>query len=92
MSWNAEKSLEEVREEFLERWAEGKVSVRALCHEYWISPKTAYKWRKRRESGGSLRDASRRLRSSPNATLPALVSEVLALRAYRLEGDPRAKP
>lgn len=81
MSWNAEKSLEEVREEFLERWAEGKVSVRALCREYGISPKTAYKWRKRRESGGSLRDASRRPKSSPNATSPALVSEVLALRA-----------
>ena len=81
MSWNAEKSLEEVREEFLERWKERKTSVRALCREYGISPKTAYKWRKRRESGGSLQDASRRPRSSPNATSPDLVSEVLALRA-----------
>ena len=80
MSWNAEKSLEEVREEFLERWKERKTSVRALCREYGISPKTAYKWRKRRASGGSLQDASRRPRSSPNATSPDLVSEVLALR------------
>ena len=77
MSWNAEKSLEEVREEFLERWKERKTSVRALCREYGISPKTAYKWRKRWESGGSLQDASRRPRSSPNATSPDLVSGFL---------------
>ena len=81
MSWNAEKSLEEVRSEFLDRWAEGKVSVRALCREYGISPKTAYKWRSRREAGGSLQDGCRRPKSSPNATSAALVSEVLALRS-----------
>ena len=81
MSWNAEKSLEEVREEFLERWREHRTSVRALCREYGISPKTAYKWRKRRESGGSLQDASRRPKSSPNATSPDMIAEVLALRA-----------
>ncbi len=65
MSWNAERSLEEVREEFLTRWAENKVPVRALCREYGISPKTAYKWKKRKTSGESLRDRSRRPRSSP---------------------------
>ena len=81
MSWNAEKSLEEVRSEFLDRWAEGKASVCALCREYGISSKTAYKWRKRREAGGSLQDGSRRPKSSPNATSAALVSEVLALRS-----------
>lgn len=80
MSWNAEKSLEEVRSEFLDRWAEGNASVRALCREYGISPKTAYKWRKRKASGDSLGDRSRRPRSSPNATSAPLVSEILALR------------
>ena len=43
MSWNAEKSVVEVRSEFLNRWAEGNASVQALCREYGISPKTAYK-------------------------------------------------
>ena len=81
MSWNAERSLEEVREEFLERWAEDKVPVRALCREYGISAKTAYKWRSRKLSGGSLQDRSRRPRHSPRSTSPALVSEILALRA-----------
>lgn len=81
MSWSADKSLEEVRAEFLKRWIEHKVPVRALCREYGISPKTAYKWRNRRKSGGSLRDESRRPKSSPNATSEALVSEVLAVRA-----------
>ena len=80
MSWNAKKSLEEVRSEFLDRWAEGYASVRALCREYGISPKTAYKWRKRKASGDSLGDRSRRPRSSPNATPAPLVSEILALR------------
>ena len=80
MSWNAEKSLEEVRLEFLDRWAEGKASVRSLCREYGISPKTAYKWRKRKASGDSLSDRSRRPKSSPNATSTPIVSEILALR------------
>ena len=80
MSWNAEKSLEEVRLEFLDRWAEGKASVLSLCREYGISPKTAYKWRKRKASGDSLSDRSRRPKSSPNATSAPIVSEVLALR------------
>ena len=80
MSWNAEKSLEEVRSEFLDRWAEGKASVRSLCREYGISPKTAYKWRKRKASGDSLSDRSRRPKSSPNATSAPIVSEILALR------------
>ena len=80
MSWNAEKSLEEVRSEFLDRWAEGKASVRSLCREYGISSKTAYKWRKRKASGDSLSDRSRRPKSSPNATSAPIVSEILALR------------
>ena len=80
MSWKAEKSVEEVRSEFLDRWAEGYASVRALCREYGISPKTAYKWRKRKASGDSLGDRTRRPRSSPNATPAPLVSEILALR------------
>ena len=80
MSWNAEKSLEEVRLEFLDRWAEGRASVLSLCREYGISPKTAYKWRKRKASGDSLSDRSRRPKSSPNATSAPIVSEVLALR------------
>lgn len=80
MSWNAERSLEEVREEFLTRWAENKVSVLALCREYGISPKTAYKWKKRKASGDSLRDRSRCPRSSPKATSADVVSEILSLR------------
>ena len=66
--------------EFLDRWAEGKASVLSLCREYGISPKTAYKWRKRKASGDSLSDRSRRPKSSPNATSAPIVSEVLALR------------
>ena len=80
MSWNAEKSVEEVREEFLERWSDGNVTVLALCREYGISPKTAYKWRNRKASGDSLSDRCRRPKSSPNATSEPVVLEILALR------------
>ena len=80
MSWNAEKSVEEVREEFLERWSDGNVTVLALCREYGISPKTAYKWRNRKASGDSLSDRCRRPKSSPNATPEPVVLEILALR------------
>ena len=80
MSWNAEKSVEEVREEFLERWSDGNVTVLALCREYGISPKTAYKWRNRKASGDLLSDRGRRPKSSPNATPEPVVREILALR------------
>lgn len=81
MSWDTAKSLEEIREEFLGLMSENKASVTELCRQYGISRKTAYKWKKRKESGDSLLDKSRRPLRSPAATSPAIVSEILALRA-----------
>lgn len=81
MPWKSVKSLEEVRREFLARWADKKKPVRTLCREFGISPKTAYKWRKRQAAGDSLRDRSRRPGKSPSATTPRMVSEILLVRA-----------
>lgn len=80
MSWNSARSVEEVRSEFLRRMSEGQSSVRALCREYGISPKTAYKWKRRQAAGGSLQDRSRRPRTTPNATSSEMVSEIMSLR------------
>lgn len=80
MSWDAKRSLEEVRAEFLERLSEGVATVSDLCREYGISRKTAYKWKSRREAGDTLSDKSRRPKHSPNATSAEMVASVLALR------------
>lgn len=80
MAWKSARSLEEVRSEFLSLWAENKKSVSQLCREYGISRKTAYKWRKRKENGGSMKDASRRPKRFPNATPEAVVKKVIEVR------------
>jgi len=80
MSWNFARPVEEVRAEFLRRMSEGQASVRALCREYGISPKTAYKWKSRQAAGGPLHDQSRRPKTTPNATSGEMVSEIFSLR------------
>lgn len=80
MSWNASRQVEEIRSEFLARWADGKESVSDLCREYGISRKTAYKWKSRKEAGEALGDRSRRPKSAPCATSAEIVSQILALR------------
>ena len=60
----------------------GTRPVSELCSEYGISRKTAYKWIERyiRCGPAGLEDRSRRPRHAPNATPPAVVEALLALR------------
>jgi putative transposase len=60
----------------------GTRSVTELCTEYGISRKTAYKWIERyiRRGPAGLEDRSRRPRSAPNATDPAVVEALVSLR------------
>ena len=53
---------------------------RALCRSYGISPTTGYKWLERVSSGCGLEERSRRPRSSPRATAPAIERMVVDLR------------
>lgn len=67
--------------EFLARLSAGTVPLAALCREYGISRKTAYKWKHRADTGDSLSDRSRRPKTRPNATPAEVVSEILAIRS-----------
>jgi len=60
----------------------GTRSVTELCTEYGISRKTAYKWIDRfiRRGPAGLEDDSRRPRTAPNATEPAVVEALVLLR------------
>jgi len=73
-------SVMEQRARFVsEAMAEGS-NIRALCRLYGISPTTGYKWLGRVSLGEGLQDRSRRPRSSPRATAPAIEAMVVDLR------------
>jgi len=63
----------------------GVFAVAELCRRHQISRPVAYKWLARFEQGGppALADHSRRPRSCPHATEPALVTALCELRRRR---------
>lgn len=82
MPWR-ERSIMQQREEFVALVHAGAGSVSALCRRFGISRQTGHKWlgRHAREPGpGALRDRSRRPRSSPRRSTPAVEELVLTLR------------
>lgn len=81
MAWKA-PGLMSVRETFCQAALCEGANVRALCREYQISPKTAYKWLRRYQADGSLglQDCSRRPLHSPRRTSEAMEAVVLAAR------------
>lgn len=58
-------------------------NVAMTCRYYGISRQTYYAWLRRYETEGTdcLRDRSRRLRSSPNATRAEVVEKIIHLRS-----------
>lgn len=81
MPW-LEVSIMELRAEFVMLARQEGANVSALCRRFGISRKTGYKWLARTaEAPAELGDRSRRPRSSPQRTPPALEEAVLALRA-----------
>lgn len=70
------------RSDFIARAKIDGVNLSALCHEFGISRKTAYKWLKReRESGpAGLVDQSRRPQRSPRQSEESIENQVLAVR------------
>ena len=57
-------------------------NIRAVCRQFGISPTTGYKWLGRYRAAGmaGLADHSRRPRTSPGRTAPAIEAAVVALR------------
>jgi putative transposase len=81
MPWT-ELCTMDVREEFVLRAQAPKANKAALCREFGISRKTAYKWLERYVSGGlgALESLSRRPTTSPLRCSGELVAEIVRLR------------
>jgi putative transposase len=75
------KTIPEERRVFIELARAKAMPMARLATAFGISTKTAFKWRKRAESGvDELTDRSRRPKTSPNATPAKLTRELLRLR------------
>jgi transposase len=81
MPW-AERSIVNIRREFLLRVSAREAPVAELARQYGISRKTAYKWIARFEQRGveGLVDESRRPRTSPLETTSEMAQEIFSLR------------
>lgn len=81
MPWSQTTPMHQ-RTLFIADHLRGTRSVSELCTEYGISRKAAYKWIDRfiRRGPAGLEDRSRRPRTAPNATEPALVEALVSLR------------
>ena len=81
MPWSQTTPMHQ-RTLFIADHLRGTRSVSELCTEYGISRKTAYKWIDRfiRRGPAGLEDRSRRPHSAPNATEPAVIEALVALR------------
>ena len=79
MSWG-ERTVEQMREEFVRRVLAQERSKAALCREYGISRPTGDKWLERFLRGESMSDQSRAPRNIPGRIAPELEAEIVALR------------
>ena len=80
MPWK-DKTVEELRKEFIEAASEEKANVSALCREFGISRVIGYKWLNRFEEGENLSDRSHRPERIPNKTSESVERAILTLRA-----------
>lgn len=82
MPWK-ETTLMSTRLEFVLLAQQPGANIAALCHNFGISRKTAYKWLERHRGQGNsgLQDRSRRPHASPASTHATLEAAILALNA-----------
>jgi transposase InsO family protein len=81
MPWRETSPMEQ-RLEFVHEYESGLFTMTELAAQYGISRRTGYKWLERHAAEGAagLFDRSRRPQTSPNATDPALIDALVALR------------
>ena len=81
MPWRETSPMEQ-RLDFVREYETELFTMSELAAQYGISRKTGYKWLERYDAEGvdGLRDHSRRPHQSPQATDPALVGTLIALR------------
>lgn len=90
MPWRETSPMEQ-RLEFIREYETELFTMTELATEYGISRKTAYKWLERYHAEGApgLFDHARRPRRSPQATDPALVAALLAVRRRHPRWGPK---
>ena len=79
MPWE-ERTVNQMREEFVERVLRHEKSKSALCREYGISRPTGDKWLARYQAGEPLTDQSRAPHSRPGKTSPEIEKLILDYR------------
>jgi len=81
MPWKENTPMSQ-KQEFVQEALKENANIRALCREYRITPRTAYKWIKRYHEQGDigLYERSRRPRNSPRKSSPILEEAVLKIR------------
>ena len=79
MAWD-ERTVEQMREEFVRRVLAQERTKAALCREYGISRPTGDKWIERFQEGESMSDRSRAPRSCPGKTAAETEAEIVRIR------------
>lgn len=81
MPWKVQ-DVSSLREELVRMMSADGANVAELCRRYDVSRKTAYKWLRRYELSArdGLSDRSRRPRTSPRRTSPAVEERILEIR------------
>lgn len=88
MPWE-EKSVIQMREEFINKVESESYSMSELCRKFGISRKTGYKWLERHRSGEGLEDKSRVPFHQPNKTDREIELTILSLREQHPAWGPR---
>ena len=79
MAWE-ERTVEQMREEFVRRVLAQERSKAALCREYGISRPTGDKWLERFQKEESLADRSRAPNTVPGRTSPEMEARIVQMR------------
>lgn len=79
MAWD-ERTVEQMREEFVRRVLAQERSKAALCREYGISRPTGDKWIERFQGGESMPDRSRAPKSVPGRIDSGMEAEIVRIR------------
>ena len=79
MPWK-ERTVEELREEFVQAAAGNSRNFSALCREFGITRKTGYKWIARSQNGETMQNRSRKPHSVANRTAPEIEQQIVAIR------------
>lgn len=79
MAWD-ERTVEQMREEFVRRVLAHEKPKAALCRAYGISRPTGDKWLERFQAGESMDDRSRAPKTSPGRTASEMEAKIVAMR------------